>query len=1062
MRHHVGVAALAIACCCALPVTAQPKAQGFPTDPAQLEAMMNGYAPLLAHETAPATRPYPDYFGQAARLTEHLPTERAALPRRPPRGPSLVVLPVQTEAFGFGAPFLALLGAELDMQLQEKGLSATRQTDAVDAHGPFVRRFDEVQLANLQNEYPEQRLVMLHAGHDGIDKFFLSLVVSDRQGKRVVQESLVLPESPEAALLEAGGALARMLASAGLAGTAPGARETAGACEAAHWQLGVGTAPRSPRQQACEALVVGMLLPDFGTEWPPTPLSTPARLAWLARAHASATRSPAGDELAQSIRALAMQQLGFPASLPAPSAASASDPVVGKLMALARLDRVDQAPVQSTREERARRVGAIVRDIPAFASVLVGYRGELLDAFGEIDLCEIELVLPGAMPRERCRATPGRSTAPARSATPIERLAYQEWRIAGPYRDLFRLSQSLGRRQATDALIASLPADLAAHPFVDRQVIRQAQRPTSSPGFDDALAATRRSSQRILSNHVNLQRGDTWARRWSISERPVSSNMNIVNDDQVRVFADDELRLMSVMKFDRFVDNGLRSERRVAGERAFFLAPDRGQVQFAKMQATMKRTPMPAASKGALGSAPIARVPNHPFGQSLSNRGESNEAALADRVAASPLDLDARLRLALYRIKRGGSVADAVTMISARPDDKRRDERIGESHAWATPAHAFFFSGELEAAGVFYEKVIQIGTGSDSDLLARSRLPQIAGQWTQMLEASQRRLQRYDTEAARRDVAALMFMRREPASAWQTLLPRIAASDTVNLWHGAMVGHRIEGADIKQVDAWIVQNRLEKSQVDHADADRLYQHLLSVIDRVPTEAQLARLKQRGASVYTGTQPRLAASALLLRSALTGTSAEEARKAVLDVVMDENGQQNRFLMPGFTWVAWQATNGRETLLDAVRALNLDSDFYGLLSKSMLLAQEAEVDESLKYLRAARFELSQIGLGSSMLQSSTVPAPYQWALAGILMHRKTGREEYRQEVLRMARAYQRVQPYFGWPFAVEALYEKEPERRRAAACRARFLDRQSFFLGEARVSGLDDAQCRRFLW
>lgn len=1063
MRRLLGAAGFVIGCgLFAGMVSAQPAPQVVVRDPAQLQELFNRKPPALPHEVQPDRWPQPDYFAEALKLTGQKPPERAALPRVRSGAPRHVVLPVQTQAFGFAAPFRALLGAQLDLLLEERGIEASNQTDAVDVHGPFVRRFDEPALVALLQDVPERRLVLLHAGHDGIDRMFLTLVLRDRAGVRVANESVPLPEDSEAALRAAAAALPSLLASVGLAGTNPAA--AAGppeACRAEHWQLGAVVAGRSARQQACQALVAGLLLPDFGGEWPPMSLSTPARLAWLARAHVYALRSGVDDATGRAIHALTLRPLGLATGLVAAVPSTGGDPVVARLGRLENLPLVEQAPVRSTRDARARLVADIARELPPFAAALVAYRAELLDTFGAIDLCELERRLPGTMLRARCRAAgeaaPG---APARAATPFELLAFQEWRLASYHRELYRLSGAQGRRAAAEAFAAALPADVAAHPFMQRQWVWYVDRGAAATSFDAELANARRSAERVLADIVTVQRADEWARRSALSEGLASPNLNIVNDARMRALADDDLRLFSVLKFDRFGADAPPAERRRAGERAFFLVPEAGMVRAAQMQMQRERMLSQALPPVAAGSA-AAPVRRQPFGDGRADLVRGPEQTLVTRLDADPLHMPTRIALAYTRLKRGLPLPEAIALIDARPENSRRDDRISESHDWADAGHAFFFAGEPDAARGFYEKVLRIGSGSDSELQARSRVPLMVGRFAEALEASQRRLQRYDSDFVRRDVAGLQFMRRQSGSAWKVLEPRLATSQAVQLWHAVLVGHRIEGADQQSVDTWLAARQLDQAQIDYVDVDRLYHYLLAAVDRVPGEAELARLK-RARSRFSGTHPRLAASALLLRAALTGAQHAEARKAVVAVIADDNGSFNRFLLPQFTWAAWQATQGQEPLLAEVRAVDLDADFEGLLAKSMLLALEGQVDESLKFLKAARYELSQIGLGSHALQSRPLPAAYEWALASHLMQRRTGRDEYRQELLRFVRGYQRVQPYFGWLYALEALHERGPAARQIAACRARFLDPNSYFLAEAKLTGLDDARCKPHLW
>src|SRR5262245_20846333 len=96
----------------------------------------------LPHETRPDEWPQPDYFTEALKLTRFSSSANAkALKLASGVEPELLVLPVQTQVFGWAQDFNALVGARLDSQLAARGFGANRQTDVFDIEGPFVRRF---------------------------------------------------------------------------------------------------------------------------------------------------------------------------------------------------------------------------------------------------------------------------------------------------------------------------------------------------------------------------------------------------------------------------------------------------------------------------------------------------------------------------------------------------------------------------------------------------------------------------------------------------------------------------------------------------------------------------------------------------------------------------------------------------------------------------------------------------------------------------------------------------------------------------------------------------------
>ncbi len=241
--------------------------------------------------------------------------------------------------------------------------------------------------------------------------------------------------------------LAGMLVEVGL----PVRRRTPGedaGCEPIAWQLDEPPAAASARQLACQALIVGTLLPDhdasgFGV----ASQSSPARLAWLARAHALAgldggTRS-LGDP--SSARELSWRQLGIDpgTALGAASArrsgAGASEPLAQGAAAVTLAFAIDARGV-------LREVEAINVDLPALVQEAVRARALYDDGFAPLDACGFERVTPGVMVRPGCLDPDRlRPASTARPASRLELLLFQEWRLGLHVRDLRRLLQTQGR-----------------------------------------------------------------------------------------------------------------------------------------------------------------------------------------------------------------------------------------------------------------------------------------------------------------------------------------------------------------------------------------------------------------------------------------------------------------------------------------------------------------------------------------------------------------------------------------------------------------------------------------
>ncbi len=1027
-----------------------------------------GPAPALPHELRADAWPQPDYFQEALKLTSRVPGERFAEPRlrlAAARGrPDYVVLPVQTQAFGFSPAFRAQVGAELDVLLERRSLSASRQTDIVDAYGPTVRRLSAPALEELQRS-SGSKLIGLYLGHDGAETAFLTVSVQDATGRQVAHRSFALADDADQAARAVVQRLPELLRELKLGSESavalPGGRA---GCDASAWQLGDGERQDSALQRACAALAVGTLMPDFDfSGMPGATQSTDSRLAWLSRARAWASQVQPPNESSQAIVHLAGAQIDSSVKLPPGVAAlsSADDPVISRVARLVALAQLRSAPVQSPREAMRRQADRVADGLPPLAAAAVRALAEFADSFGEVDPCEFERAYPGGMLSPSCRQLIGtQARPPARAATRPETLVFQEWRLASWFHDVNKQAHALGNIDRARAFTAGLPSDVASHPFMRRLLVVAGLREKPTGNYDDLLRNTRQTMGDIVETMVDLQRNDGWVAGYSLTEHGFVKNSNVTSDPQVIALRDDDARLLGVLKYDRFVGPFEKPFRRKAGEGAFFLRPDRSMLNFEFSLARMAG--WAAAAPPSSGPAPAYVPPPPPplFGAAQTGGARRTPEEMAASLASQPNDLSLRVELAFARLRRGAPLAEATALIAAQPENHRADARIGLSHDWGEPAHGFFFAGETEAALKAYDKVDQIGTGSSSHLQAIARSAQLRGRFDDALEAHQRRIRRYESDYARRDVATMLFMKRQPQAAWDLLLPRAPMTGTFQLWVGMMAGHRIEGMDAAGAGQWLRAQGLGKVQLGYVDVATLYPHLLAVVDRVPSAADVSLLSRPAAGqLYVARHWAL--SALLLRTAMLGGDEESVRQQARAAVKEARAEQVRFMLPAYAWVAWRATQGRDDVLQAVRGYDFDADFEGLLAKAIVLGLDGRTEESLRYFTAARFDLGGVGR-SAPISEQPIPVAYQLALAGQMLHQQTGHEGYRRETLRLATAYQTVFPFMAWPYALEALLEKDPRRRQLAGCRAQFLDPKSHFLQRAAVPGVTAAACKPALW
>lgn len=1070
-------------CAAALPVlslllafasaAAEPAAPGIPPAPKAQQPFASPFAipdppPALSHEKNPQSWPQPDYFSQAlaaANLKAGARFKSLSI-QTPERvaGADAIVLPAQTQAFAFAPAFRAIAAAELEWLLVQGGTKTTGPTALTDAYGPFVKRLDGDEIDRLAARYPRQKLVVLYIGHDGIDRAFLTLEVRNTRTPGKAHTSIVIPDDVQKALALVTAALPALAKEAGLAtaSSRPAQRTNAG-CDIAAWDLAGEARNGNGLERACRALAVGSLMPPYRMAFSRSSgVLAPATRAWLAEAYVQA--SHVDSDAAEAIRALSAGQIGIANTDAFLSAyLTSKDPVVSRVATLLGRSPLARSPVRSADaafEERAREAA---KDLPAFTRALFDARTAFGDGFGEVDTCSLESTYSEPPFASSCGSNkPADSAGTARRpATDAEHALYQDWRIAARYREISRYAKNLGQSERARKAIDSLPAEVASHPFI-AQLLYETEHELRFMGGADLLQAHgRKVVGAYVQSIADSQTDSPTLLGYSMAGHTWSANLG-AQDDPVNGMAQmAEMRLLAELTMDRFGTPGTPAKLRAQGEGAKFLSNRMSDL----MNAHLRPTPTDVAAqlaKRMQASPPVktgafpAEREAFPLQPAMFSAGTPEE--LAKEVQDEPRNMNSRVALAIARLQHGAPLAEAKAIIDAYPRNDRIDYRIGESHAWAKPAHAFYFAGELEAAKRYYANSAAIGTGSSSEMQAYIRIALVEDRLRDAEAGMVRILDRYESDFAARDMMGMLFLRNQPEPAWRLFLERAPATKNFQLWVGSYVGHRRQRMDLAKADAWLKENKLDAVRISVKDISLAYLRMLAVTDRLPSEADIDILRTpRGRTTYVDKLHEV--SARLIRGAMEPGNEKAAHEFALPRLAKYGDVDDIEIAPFYAWSAWIATNGADPKLKNLRDADLDQTFDHLLAKAVILALEGKKKESLSYFRAARFKLSILSNGD--MSDRAVQAPYEVALIGFLISRRTGDAAFRQETLRFVRAYQKIFPYLGWPYSIDAALETERAARTRAACRAQYLDPDSYFLKLSKVD-VAKAACAGQLW
>ena len=1005
----------------------------------QVAAAAAGAQPAVeaSSPAQPSGWPRDDVFTSALAKSGVVPSPRFQALKLLSTAPAeLLVLPVQMQAHGWSAAFSALIGAQLDRVLADRGVKANRQIDLFDLDGPFARRFSVADVKAFSERHGNLPVLAVFAGRDAEGSVLLTL--EWRREGRVSMAHRTLPEglNVEDVLKSVALAYPDMLAELGLA-VRPTAAPQPRPCPAESWQLQAAGADRI--QAACQALVMGALLPDFqmrATRVYPQVRSR-AKLAALAHAYVEADLLEARSGTA--LRAVAWAELELDITRDRLEAHTSVDDPVARPLARLLWSRVrgEKLPVASRQSADQAYLEPDAAKLPAFARAAYRERAGFHDSWRRVDFCALEEQVAVFRASPGCEAALGR-----RSGSAAELMLLTEWLFARHHREVEIEASLRGDRTGWERAWNQVPSAIAAHPFMRWLRFRSEPFDKALGGFDGVIQRVRSAAIDSTAALADVQRLEGRnVEEWALASGRWTTNQSFKSDADVIAASQSEQLLSSALTHEGFVFLGILPRKKAA-------EPDMS------WQARLGMTPQGPVSgpPGALDRTSLIFMRGSPSGLGMSEYG------LQERLRRDPQDMMARVGTAMLRWKAGGSLADVRRFIDEHQEDRQADGAIGNSHDWAIAAHAFFFAGELDAARDYYQRVAKFSTGSESELIARQRLRLIDGDLRGALDAASRRVNRYESDFARRDAAGLWFTLGKAQPAWALLAPRLPTSSELALWAAVDVGHRQDARSISEARQWAIDSGSGRARVGGRGMDEWMIQRLLVLDRQPADKEVVLARDQWRE-EDGDAVAVLASVELARSIWADQPQAELAR-LRSLLLRVSREQASKLAPLYVWTVHRANaTGSELALRNLQGVETTQPFDVLLAAAVLSGLERKRDESLALLGAARKELSSYG-APTVLNDELRSPPYLLGLMSHLLFRQTGEQSYREEALRLARAYQRIFPFLAWPHALVALSTNDSAERLRSACRAQVLDPRSRFLELA--GAVARSKCPASLW
>lgn len=378
----------------------------------------------------------------------------------------------------------------------------------------------------------------------------------------------------------------------------------------------------------------------------------------------------------------------------------------------------------------------------------------------------------------------------------------------------------------------------------------------------------------------------------------------------------------------------------------------------------------------------------------------------------------------------------------------------GGGVAFSVNAHqagySFLVRGNIDDARVFLKKAADNDTGAMMEYDSRTHLAMLDGDLPNAgahLLQSHRRYEKFDSID---DYMALLHVLGKHEDAW-ALLNSITFDD--NLPFSAFIGFRMEGID---EDGQMKRLREENSSSMSKYAAFKYA-VLSMMDRAADLNDIQRLERLGPveNDYSQTAKLMGKSYYYLRKGDFKTIYPELRNFAQEKIRPLLQNNREYAIPAYReyWINLPyysyaaASTGNEE--EAIKLLNeikgiFGEDYQYHLSMAFINGLGGRHAEALKSLESTRGKLSR-------LITTPLPQWYKLVEACEWLYKESGRDEYKNMAVDLARTYQKIVPYWAWAYAVEAKYAAPgPERTRALALTL-YLDRRS-----ERITGISKSE------
>lgn len=421
----------------------------------------------------------------------------------------------------------------------------------------------------------------------------------------------------------------------------------------------------------------------------------------------------------------------------------------------------------------------------------------------------------------------------------------------------------------------------------------------------------------------------------------------------------------------------------------------------------------------------------------LKAQGKPGEARklLADAAKAQLPDWEIYKSLAIgyFKEQRYQEAADAFAAYPGFAAGSQTPVLTVDNRAFQAGEY-LYWRGEPALGVTLFRKIANSGTGSAANILSAARIAMFEQDYGTALGGFFLAVRRYNDVAAYRDYFGLLHLLGESDAAWEAFRIQAPRTKQAVLWDASLAGHRRAGLSHSQIVEWAAKSGFLTERPVEPMVFR-YLALAAITDRLPDESQLSQLEL----LAKDSPPALrqAAFARAYRAIRQGDFARA--ESLLDAAMKDQQLADRdvaYLVPYYALAAAKA--GKAEAAEQRLAGVKDKEGMDFLLARAILDGLAGKPDAIKGFHGALADPTY-GNGRPLTMK------YQLCDLAEQMFQLTGKPEYREFALRLARFNQQIQPWESWSHALVASLTPEATERREALKRAVYLDANSAWLG-----------------